>query len=235
MLIMRMQPLGDQAVLAYCPDEAAAANLALLVRKAAFPWTVDVVQAYTSVAIYYDLAVTDFEHAAALLAVIEPSAAPAEHAPQTHTIPCCYEMGLDWPRLQEHTRLTIDELITLHAEKEYTVYAIGFCPGFPYMGYLDEKIAGIPRLPSPRLKLEAGSVGLTGNQTGIYTEERPGGWNIVGRTPLELVNVRDAYFPLRTGDRVRFSRIDARTFRKLAGQRLPNIPYNEAGAQGTIP
>jgi inhibitor of KinA len=70
------------------------------------------------------------------------------------------------------------------------------------------------------LKVEAGSVGLTGRQTGIYTEARPGGWNIVGRTPLQLVDVKDEYFPLRTGDRVRFETIDEREFRKLEGERL---------------
>ena len=68
--------------------------------------------------------------------------------------------------------------------------------------------------------MEAGSVGLTGKQTGIYTEARPGGWNIVGRTPLELVNVADGYFPLRTGDQVQFQRIDAKEFEKVQGERL---------------
>ena len=70
------------------------------------------------------------------------------------------------------------------------------------------------------MRVEAGSVGLTGQQTGIYTEARPGGWNIVGKTPLDLVNVREGYFPLRTGDRVRFEPIDEANFRRLQGQRL---------------
>jgi inhibitor of KinA len=68
--------------------------------------------------------------------------------------------------------------------------------------------------------VEAGSVGMTGKQTGIYTEARPGGWNIIGRTPLELVNVRDGYFPLRTGDRVRFEAIEEAEYRNLTGTRL---------------
>ncbi len=111
-------------------------------------------------------------------------------------------------------------MIRLHAATEYTVYAIGFCPGFPYLGYLPAALAGVPRLPAPRLRVEAGSVGLTGRQTGIYTEVRPGGWNIVGRTPLQLVDVADSYFPLRTGDRVRFVPIDAAEFARLRGRRL---------------
>ena len=86
-------------------------------------------------------------------------------------------------------------MIALHGGTRYTVYAIGFCPGFPYLGYLPDELAGVPRLPAPRLRVEEGSVGLTGRQTGIYTEVRPGGWNIVGRTPLRLVDVACEYFP----------------------------------------
>jgi inhibitor of KinA len=108
----------------------------------------------------------------------------------------------------------------LHTEAEYTVYAIGFCPGFPYLGYLPATLSGVPRLPGPRLRVEAGSVGLTGRQTGIYTMVRPGGWNLIGLTPLQLVDVADNYFPLRTGDRVRFERIDEAQYRQLFGERI---------------
>jgi inhibitor of KinA len=118
------------------------------------------------------------------------------------------------------TGLTAEEVVALHTSAEYTVYAIGFCPGFPYLGYLPEALCGVPRLPAPRLRVEPGSVGLTGRQTGIYTEARPGGWNLVGRTPLTLVDVSDGYFPLRTGDRVRFERVDEAEFHRLLGRRL---------------
>src|SRR5204862_5348148 len=87
-------------------------------------------------------------------------------------------------------------------------------------GYLPPPLCGVPRLATPRTRVEAGSVGLTGRQTGVYTEERPGGWNLIGRTPLELVHVADGYFPLRTGDRVQFRRIDEAEFRRLQGERL---------------
>src|SRR5262249_53901543 len=137
-----------------------------------------------------------------------------------HRIPCCYEMNLDLERIAQATGLSIERIIGLHAGHVYTVYAIGFCPGFPYLGYLPAELCGVPRLETPRLRVEPGSVGLTGRQTGIYTEARPGGWNIVGRTPLVLVDVADGYFPLRTGDRVRFERIDETAFRQLQGERL---------------
>src|SRR5206468_2355970 len=132
-----------------------------------------------------------------------------------HVIPCCYDLGPDLARVADHTGRSVEEVIGLHRGAWYTVYAIGFCPGFPYLGYLPEPLIGVPRLPAPRLHVEAGSVGLTGRQTGIYTEVRPGGWNIIGRTPLRLVDVADGYFPLRTGDRVRFRRVDESEYREL--------------------
>lgn len=216
---MRLEPLGDQAVMAYCDDEAHATVLANQVRHAPPGWCIDVVQAYVSVAFFYDLDQIDYTAAADWIAQQERSHEPVASG-ELRAIPCCYEFGLDFERIQQHTGLTRDAIIAAHTGVLYTVYAIGFCPGFPYLGYLPPELAGVPRLESPRLKVEEGSVGLTGRQTGIYTEPRPGGWNLVGRTPLQLVCVEDEYFPLRTGDRVQFRRIDEREFRALQGERL---------------
>lgn len=213
-------PLGDQAALCYCRDEAEAARLAAAVRRLAPAWLLDVVQAYSSVAVFYDLERVGFQAVAAELHAIDCTTAVNTTASRLHLIPCCYELALDLERVAAHTGLTAARIIELHSGTTYTVYAIGFCPGFPYLGYLPEALAGVPRLPAPRLRVEAGSVGLTGRQTGIYTEQRPGGWNIVGRTPLELVNVRDGYFPLRTGDQVRFVAIARAEFDRLQGNRL---------------
>ena len=214
-----MQPLGDQAVLVTLPDEDTALRFAAAARALAEPWLVDVVQAYVTVAVFFDLDRTNFAAAAERLGQLHLGGG-AEGEGRRHRIPCCYEMGPDLGRVAEQTGLTTEDVIARHAGTEYTVYAIGFCPGFPYLGYLPPELSGVPRLPTPRLRVEAGSVGLTGRQTGIYTEVRPGGWNIVGRTPLELVNVVDGYFPLRTGDRVRFERIDEAEFGRLRGERL---------------
>lgn len=219
---MRLEPLGDQAVMAYCEDEAHATALAAQVRRAVPPWCVDVVQAYVSVAVYYDIANADFTTVTDWLAQQDRNHETPPPGP-LHVIPCCYELGLDFERIETHTGLTRDAIIALHAGAVYTVYAIGFCPGFPYLGYLPAKLAGVPRLDSPRLKVEEGSVGLTGRQTGIYTEPRPGGWNLIGTTPLKLVDVRDEYFPLRTGDRVQFRPIDEREFQALRGERLDSV------------
>lgn len=218
------QPLGDQAVLASFPDEASALRFAAAVRGAPPPWLVDVVQAYATVAVFFDLDRVGAVAATADLVRLGDSLARQPNAPavegRLHHIPCCYEFQLDLPRVAAHSGLPADEVIDLHAGVVYTVYAIGFCPGFPYLGYLPPPLCGVPRLASPRPRVEAGSVGLTGRQTGIYTEVRPGGWNLIGRTPLELVNVADGYFPLRTGDRVQFERIDKAEFHRREGERL---------------
>jgi inhibitor of KinA len=215
-------PLGDQAALVSCKDEASALGFADAVRRVADPWLVDVVQAYITVAVFFDLRQINFRGVASGLRQAErahPTVAGASEV-RRHRIPCCYEFELDLRRVGALTGMTGDDVIRLHTATEYTVYAIGFCPGFPYLGYLPQPLCGVPRLVAPRLRVEAGSVGLTGRQTGIYTELRPGGWNLIGRTPLELVHVADGYFPLRTGDGVRFERIDKAEFRRLKGQRL---------------
>ena len=216
-----LQPLGDQAVLASCADETTALRLSSALRRAAPPWLIDVVQAYTSLAAFFDSDRTRYAAAAEFLHDLsQTSETETAVESKLHSIPCCYEFQLDLERVVEHTRLTTEEVIRMHGDMEYTVYAIGFCPGFPYLGYLPAPLCGVPRLSSPRLRVAPGSVGLTGRQTGIYTEERPGGWNLIGRTPLTLVDVADSYFPLRTGDRVRFVRIDEAEFRRREGERL---------------
>jgi inhibitor of KinA len=214
-------PLSDQAAMAYFADEAAAWRFAAIVRQANPAWLVDVVQAYMSVAVFFDLKRVRFAEVSQQLQILAATAPPELLSEiRRLRIPCCYEFQLDLARVSEHTGKPAKEIIRLHCETEYTVYAIGFCPGFPYLGYLPEALCGVPRLESPRPRVEAGTVGLTGKQTGIYTEPRPGGWNLIGRTPLELVHVADGYFPLRTGDKVQFTRIDAAEFHRLEGQRL---------------
>ncbi|MGH7170304.1 MAG: 5-oxoprolinase subunit B family protein [Gemmataceae bacterium] len=219
--MISLQPLGDQAVLASFATENDALRWAAAVRRLDQPWLIDVVQAYRTVAVFFDLEQTTLAAVTLALDDLTKGGIP-DVAVETrlHEIPCCYELQLDLPRVAEVTGQTEEDVIRLHAASEYTIYAIGFCPGFPYLGYLPSSLCGVPRLPAPRLRVEAGSVGLTGRQTGIYTEARPGGWNIIGRTPLELVCVADGYFPLRTGDRVRFVRIEETAFRRLRGQRL---------------
>lgn len=222
---VKVVPLGDQAVLAYFADEPAAVRFAAAVRAAAPPWLHDVVPAYASAGIFFDADEIGLNDAIAFVDRVASSASadPTQHSvlsTRHFSIPVCYEMQLDLPRVCEHTGLSPDDVIRLHTGTEYTVYAIGFVPGFPYLGYLPPELCGVGRLASPRVRVEPGSVGLTGRQTGIYPLPRPGGWNLIGRTPLVIVDVADGFFPLRVGDRVRFERIDERRYRELEGERL---------------
>ncbi|VTU00468.1 Allophanate hydrolase subunit 1 OS=Fimbriimonas ginsengisoli Gsoil 348 GN=OP10G_2085 PE=4 SV=1: AHS1 [Gemmataceae bacterium] len=235
---MRVAPLGDQAVLAYCADEAAAVRLAAAVRAANPAWLRDVVPAYASVGVFFDADQVDAASVGAWVlasggreppesaGVQNTREAYAPRSPQTLTVPVCYEMAPDLPRVCEHTGLSADDVIRLHTAAAFTVYAVGFVPGFPYLGYLPAELCGVGRLPSPRVRVEPGSVGLTGRQTGIYPLPRPGGWNLIGRTPLTIVDVAAGFFPLRVGDAVRFTPIDDAEFRRLEGQRLQS---NEKG------
>jgi inhibitor of KinA len=217
---MRFEPLGDQAVMARGETEAAAFAFADAVRRAPPTWCIDVVQAYSTVAVFYDPETTDYFRAVTELERAQLQPHEARLAATLHVIPCCYDHGPDLAHVAEQRGLTTAEVMALHTGTRYTVYAIGFCPGFPYLGYLPPQLTGVPRLATPRLRVAAGSVGMTGRQTGIYTEVRPGGWNIIGQTPLCLVDVADGYFPLRTGDEVEFRRIDDVEFQRLRGERL---------------
>ena len=121
-------------------------------------------------------------------------------------IPVCYggDFGPDLAGLAELRRLPIEEVIRLHSQATYTVYFLGFVPGFAYLGTVSDAIA-VPRLSSPRRRVEAGSVGIAGHQTGIYPCPVPGGWRLIGRTPLSMFRLeRDPMSLLAAGDQVRF-------------------------------
>lgn len=148
------------------------------------------------------------------------SKAPSTIQPNQLTIQVCYELGEDLQACASSLGMTSDELIDIHLNTRYRCYAVGFSPGFAYLGYLDERIASLPRLSSPRKKVEPGSVGITGRQTAVYPSATPGGWNLIGRCPFELVNLEDGYFAIEPGDHIRFWRIDEGDFEKLKGVRL---------------
>jgi inhibitor of KinA len=217
----RFVPLGDQAILAYLPDEASAVTFASTVRAANPPWLEDVVPAYASVGVFFD---ADRIGAREVIRYLKQlPAARNRQSPITNhqfQIPVCYEFGPDLPRVCEHTGLATEAVIQLHTSTEFTVYAVGFVPGFPYLGYLPKELTGVPRLASPRVRVEPRSVGITGRQTAIYPQPSPGGWNLIGRTPLVVVDVASGFFPLRVGDGVRFEPIDAKRYAELEGERL---------------
>ncbi len=216
---MQLEAMGDQGALARFEHEQDALAWAEGLRQQRPPWLIDVVSAYATVAVFHDPEQLRVGELLRQLATVEPASLPEQFGP-LHEIPCCYALGPDLERVARYTGLPLDEVVRRHSSIDYTVYAIGFCPGFPYLGYLPSELCGVPRLESPRLRVEPGSVGLTGRQTGIYPEARPGGWNLIGRTPLQLVDVVTNYFPLRVGDRVRFRPIDEAEFHHLLGRRI---------------
>ncbi len=203
--------LGDQAVLARCADPAAAVALAAAVTAAAPPWLCDVVPAYATVGVHFDADRISTTGVADWLARVDVPAG-VNNVGMSHVIPVCYELGPDLDAVAADLGLTPAAVVALHTSAEYRVYAVGFVPGFAYLGYLPPALRGVPRLATPRVRVEPGSVGLTGDQTGVYPLARPGGWPLIGRTPLTLVDVAAGYFPLRVGDRVTFMRIAADEF-----------------------
>ena len=217
---MTFDHLGDQAVIVRFPDEPSAVRFAARVRSANPTWLDDVVPAYTSVGVFFD---ADRVRSADVLPILYdlvsvPDSADSElRVPNSalHTIPVCYGLGPDLARVAAITKLAADDVVRLHTGTEYAVHAIGFVPGFPYLGYLPEALQGVGRLAEPRVRVEPGSVGVTGKQTGIYSLARPGGWHLIGRTPMTMVDVAAGYFPLRVGDRVRFEPISESEFRDM--------------------
>ncbi len=147
--------------------------------------------------------------------------ASAEAARQVIEIPVCYggELGPDLADVAQHAGFSPEEVIARHSAAEYTVYFIGFSPGFPYMGGLPESLA-TPRLKTPRTSVPAGSVGIGGSQTGLYPMQWSGGWRLIGRTPMRMFDP-EANPPsrLQPGDLVKFMPIARERFDALAGGR----------------
>ena len=136
---------------------------------------------------------------------------------QIMQIPVCYDpvFGFDLQELSLFHQLKKEEIIDMHSSAVYTVYMIGFVPGFPYLGGLSEKLTA-HRRQNPRPAIPAGSVGIAGQQTGIYPLDTPGGWQIIGRTPLKLFNVnRQQPSLLKAGDKLKFEPISLREFEQI--------------------
>ena len=138
-----------------------------------------------------------------------------ENSSRLIKIPVCYggRFGPDLKEVAEHTGFSEEEVIRRHTAPDYHVYMLGFRPGFPYLGGLDPDIA-CPRRATPRQMVEQGSVGIAGAQTGVYPEPSPGGWNLIGRTPLKLYD-EETFSLIRPGDTVRFERIDETEYKTI--------------------
>lgn len=217
-----IQAIADMGILIRFDTEGACQAFSNKIKKAAYTWVLDVVPAYKAVAIYHNpesISLESLIHEITSDLKITEITTPTQQS-KVVEVPCCYQLGADLEIVAELKGLTTKEVIRLHSETEYCVYAIGFSPGFPYMGYLPKELEGVPRLATPRLKVPAGSVGLTGIQTGIYPEQKPGGWHLIGQTPNLLVDILTQYFAFDIGDKVRFLPISKSVFKKLVGAKL---------------
>lgn len=214
---LKVEPLGDAAyVLRDLP--APAHRVAEALRQLALPGVEDVAPCYDTVGVY--LSAPGLLDPGALRESAERAPLPPERPPRLHRVPVCYELGEDLEAAAESLGLAPREFAEIHCSVEYDCFAMGFCPGFAYLGWLPDAISGLPRRGTPRVRVEPGSVGVTGRQTAVYPLPRPGGWSLIGRTPLTLVDVEAGYFPIRAGDRVAFFSIEAGEFEARRGERL---------------
>jgi KipI family sensor histidine kinase inhibitor len=217
-----IEPLGDRACLARFDAGRAAAGWAEAVRGRRWPGVTDVVLAYGTVAVFADPDRVDLpglESGLRALAIDPAGSSGPSGAGKLLVIPVLYD-GADLDAVASRRNLGRDEVIAMHTGVEYDVFAIGFQPGFPYAGELPPALAGLPRREAPRLRVPAGSVAIAGRQTGIYPVESPGGWHLLGRTPLCIVDRDEGYFPIRAGDRIQFRPIEAGEYEARRHERL---------------
>lgn len=204
----------------------------------------EVVPTYRSLMVYFDpLVITREalqEDVARHLAEDEADTAASDTA-KLITIPVSYggEFGPDLEFVARHNSITEDEVVATHTSIPYLVYMLGFTPGFPYLGGMSERIAA-PRLDTPRVKIPAGAVGIAGKQTGIYPIESPGGWQLIGRTPLRIFNPSAASpFLFAAGDYLQFSAITIEEYVAIkeqvaSGNYAPEIRSGSRGGAGSV-
>lgn len=217
----KILPAGDQAILIELGKEISPKinqqvhYLGHLLEKRGQLGIKEIIPSYSSLLIYYDPAQISFREVSALVQNLLHEKRPKESNPLIiKEIPVVYggEYGPDIEFVAQAHGLTVEEVIKWHTSQTYLVYVVGFSPGFAAMGTVPENIQ-TPRLPTPRTKVPAGSVGIGGKQTGIYAVESPGGWRLIGRTPLTLFDLNNdppSFF--KAGDYARFFPIAADEF-----------------------
>ncbi len=189
----------------------------LKLKKAKF--VKDLVPSYTSILVEYDFK-QDYEDIKLKIQDMLSEQVYDELKSREVELPIYYgvEVGLDLEDVAKNAKLSIDEVVKIHSQTRYLVYAIGFLPGFAYMGELDERIV-MPRLANPRTKVPKLSLGIADNQTAIYPQQSPGGWRILGKTYVELFDLNlQGYSFFRVGDRVKFKSISKEEFLENGGE-----------------
>ncbi|MCE5038216.1 5-oxoprolinase subunit PxpB [Staphylococcus auricularis] len=223
---MDFQVINEETIMIYFEDEIDPKTydkvqlLVNYIHKQQHEAIVETVASYRAVMLIIDMAVSTPQ---TVLESLDITEAQLENMAEEKTskrvihLPVLYgdEYGPDIEAVAEHNQLSTDEVIRLHTENQYLIYMLGFMPGFPFLGGLDERLH-TPRRSEPRTKLEAGSVGIANNQTGLYPSASPGGWQIIGRTPVKVLNMdQDPMVIYQPGDYIKFYEIDQETYDEI--------------------
>lgn len=211
-ILWNVSYLGETVILLECAKDTSIEEVhhsSHAIVKALEDNLLDIVPAYNSIAVFTSMSIQEF-----IQTLKEVTLEGIDSISEQNIIelPICYEFGMDLGRVAKHAGLSEKQVINEHLNGVYHSLFIGFTPGFIYAGGLNEKLS-CPRLDSPRKKVPPGSVGIAGNQTGIYSLESPGGWNIIGRTPIKLFDM-EKHPPMKVdvGTKYRFKRIDKDQF-----------------------
>lgn len=220
----RILPSGDCAVLVefsdYISEDANRKIRALYdnIQKENIKGIVDLVPAFCSLLVSYNPTLISYRSLRAQLEkCLSKSGSVESKQKKVVSIPVCYEdeYAPDLAFVAEHAGISVEEVIKIHTSKEYLIYMLGFQPGFPYLGGLDERIF-TPRLSTPRTLIRAGSVGIGGEQTGLYPLASPGGWQLIGTTPVKAYNPnKTPSIPYEAGDYIRFYPITKERFAEI--------------------
>lgn len=224
---LRILPAGDRALLIEFGQEISPAiqarvtSLANVLEQEPYAGVTEWVPTYRSLLVYFDpVQVKRDELTAWLQSKCGTDASVSALQRRRITLPVLYggSEGPDLPFVAEHNKLQINEVTKLHQEPDYLVYMLGFMPGFPYLGGLPATLT-TPRLATPRTTVPAGSVGIADRQTGVYPLTSPGGWQLIGRTPVRLFEpTKSEPFLLRAGDLLRFRAVCQEEYREIAAQ-----------------
>ena len=211
-------------------DEIAEANMPWMLAaserlRASFAGNlIDLVPSYTTLMVHYDgLALSPVEARELIAQALTDLRPQTQNLGQCHVLPVWYDLsvGPELTLLAQRASCSVSEVIRRHSAHEYQVFALGFAPGFAFMGLVEEALAA-PRLNTPRKRVASGSVGIAERQTAAYPAQSPGGWNLVGRTPSALFDrERDGYSLMQPGDTVRFEPVSRAEFIRLGGDDTP--------------
>jgi len=221
---LRYKPFGERSILIEWPERIDENILKDIIRfkdlihENKIKVIVELKLAYNSLLVVYDSVCRNFENDVIFLKKLyKISKIEHDNMSKQWKIPVCYDsiFGIDLEAISKEKTLSVTEIIDIHSKAFYTVYFIGFLPGFLYLGGLDKAIF-MPRKPTPRLKIEKGAVAIGGNQTGIYPNESPGGWNIVGNSPVSFFDInKDVPCFVNPGDQIRFQSISFNEYKNI--------------------